>query len=230
MIISGFQKLTLLDYPNHVACTVFTGGCNLRCPFCHNASLVVGDYGQGEISQEEIFSTLDKRKGVLDGVAITGGEPLLNNDLKDFIIKIKEKGFLVKLDTNGTFPDKLKELIDLKLIDYLAMDIKNSKEKYTLTVGKSEFDLSSVEESVEILLHSDIDYEFRTTVVKEFHDLEDIEKISKWIKGAKKYFLQNFVDSGNLIGQNFSSVGKPTLEKMLEISKKTLPSTFIRGI
>lgn len=230
MIISGFQKLTLLDYPNHVACTVFTGGCNLRCPFCHNASLVVGDYGQDEISQEEIFSTLDKRKGVLDGVAVTGGEPLLNNDLKDFIIKIKEKGFLVKLDTNGTFPDKLKELIDLKLIDYCAMDIKNCKEKYALTVGKAEFDLSKIEKSIDILLQSDIDYEFRTTVVKEFHEVEDIEKISKRIKGAKKYFLQNFVDSGNLIGQNFHEVGKPTLEKMLEISKKTLPSTFIRGI
>lgn len=230
MNVSGFQKLTLLDYPNHVACTVFTGGCNLRCPFCHNALLVTKLDKNAFIDEEEIFSLLKKRKGVLDGVAITGGEPLLQKDIKRFIQRVKELGFLVKLDTNGTFPDELQRLIDEKLVDYVAMDIKNCKEKYAITSGLERMDITSVEKSVEILLKGAVDYEFRTTVVKQFHTEEDIEKISKWIKGAKNYFLQDFVDSGNLISGGFSSVGKEELLKMQERAKKILPSTFVRGV
>lgn len=230
MNVSGFQKLTLLDYPNHVACTVFTGGCNLRCPFCHNALLVTKLDKNAFIDEEEVFSLLKKRKGVLDGVAITGGEPLLQKDIKDFIYKVKSLGFLVKLDTNGTFPAELEGLIDEKLVDYVAMDIKNCKEKYALTSGLERMDITSVEKSVEILLKGAVDYEFRTTVVKQFHTEEDIEKISEWIKGAKNYFLQDFVDSGNLISGGFSSVGKEKLLKMQERAKKMLPSTFIRGV
>ncbi len=230
MNVSGFQKLTLLDYPNHVACTVFTGGCNLRCPFCHNALLVTKLDKNAFIDEEEIFSLLKKRKGVLDGVAITGGEPLLQKDIKLFIQKVKELGFLVKLDTNGTFPDELQRLIDEKLVDYVAMDVKNCKEKYAITSGLERMDITSVEKSVEILLKGAVDYEFRTTVVKQFHTEEDIEKISKCIKGAKNYFLQDFVDSGNLISGGFSSVGKEELLKMQERAKKILPSTFVRGV
>lgn len=229
MIISGFQKLTLLDYPNHVACTLFTQGCNLRCPFCHNALLVTKPTGQ-YIEEKEIFAFLEKRKDVLDGVAITGGEPLLQKDLKDFIKKVKSAGFLVKLDTNGTFPDKLKELIDEKLVDYVAMDIKNCKEKYAITSGAENLNLDDVEKSVELLLNGKVDYEFRTTIVREFHLVEDVEKISEWIKDAKSYYLQDFVDSGNLIGGGFSSVGKEVLLKMQKTAKKMLPSTFVRGV
>lgn len=230
MNISGFQKLTLLDYPNHVACTVFTGGCNLRCPFCHNALLVTKLDKNAFIDEEEIFSLLKKRKGVLDGVAITGGEPLLQKDIKDFIYKVKSLDFLVKLDTNGTFPAELEGLIDEKLVDYVAMDIKNCKEKYAFTSGLERMDITSVEKSVDILLGGEVDYEFRTTVVRQFHTVEDIEKISEWIKGAKNYYLQDFVDSGNLIGGGFSSVGKEELLKMQKTAKKRLPSTFVRGV
>ena len=230
MKIYGLQKLTLLDYPEKTACTVFTGGCNLRCPFCHNALLVTDIDGSDAYSEEEILAFLSKRKGLLDGVCITGGEPLMNGDIADFIGKIKAMGYKVKLDTNGTFPDRLKDLLENRLVDYVAMDIKNSKEKYAETAGVESINLSNIEKSINLLKSSDIDYEFRTTVVNEFHTEEDILSIAKWIAGAKRYFLQNFEDSGNLIGENMSAVPKDILDKMKSSARAFVENTQIRGV
>lgn len=220
--------MTMLDYPGKVACTIFTYGCNLRCPFCHNASLVIDEAELLDI--EEIMAYINKRKGILDGVCITGGEPLLQGGTLDLIKRIKELGLLVKIDTNGAFPDRLKELLDLGLVDYIAMDIKNSKEKYALTTGLAKIDIAPYEKSVEIIKNSGIDYEFRTTIVRELHTLEDIEKIGEWIDGAKKYFLQSFTDSGNLISEGFSAHDKKTLEAFKDAISRHVSSVEIRGI
>ena len=193
MRIQGLQKLTLLDYPEKVACTVFTAGCNFRCPFCHNASLVVDIPKESEITEEAFFSFLKKRQGVLDGVCVTGGEPLLQTGIEDFIRKIKELGYAVKLDTNGSFPEKLKYLVEEKLIDYVAMDIKNSLDAYEVTAGTDGHFLRAIEESVAFLKEGHVPYEFRTTVTKDFHMRENFEKIGQWIQGAEKYFLQKYV-------------------------------------
>lgn len=230
MKIHGLQKLTLLDYPEKTACTVFTGGCNFRCPFCHNALLVTDIDSSQTYSEEEILDFLSKRTGLLDGVCITGGEPLMNGDIADFIKKIKEMGYSVKLDTNGTFPERLKTLLENNLIDYVAMDIKNSKDKYAITAGIKNVNISDIERSINLLKSSDIDYEFRTTVVNEFHTESDILKIAEWIKGAKKYFLQNFEDSGNLIGENLTAVSKEVLESMKSAAKAFVENTQIRGV
>ena len=228
MYIKGLQKLTLLDYPDKMACTVFTAGCNFKCPFCHNASLVF-NRDDNRISEQEFFDFLSKRVGVIDGVCITGGEPTLQTDIVQFIKKIKEFGFLVKLDTNGYRPDMLKFLVDNKLIDYVAMDIKNCKEKYPLTSGVENIEVSFIEQSVEYLLADNVDYEFRTTVVKEYHTLDDMIKIGEWIKGAKKYYLQAFVDSGDLICDGLSSYDKNDMQNLLNMIKPRIPSTKIRG-
>lgn len=229
MKIHGLQKLTLLDYPQKTACTLFSGGCNLRCPFCHNRDLVLGNFPP-EISEEKILSFLEKRKGILDGVCITGGEPLLNEDIACFIKKIRNIGYLVKLDTNGTNPRLLKELVRDGLIDYVAMDIKNSKKMYAQTVGIKDFDLSPVEESVEFLKSCGVEYEFRTTIVSEFHSKESIIELLEWIRGAKRYFLQNFIDSGNLLTPGLSAVSEDELKSFLELSKKYVEHVSIRGI
>ena len=176
MKINGFQKLTLLDFPEKMACIVFTAGCNFRCPFCHNASLVTHIDDTLVYREEEIFEYLKKRKGLLEGVCISGGEPLLQPDMEEFIIKVKELGYLVKLDTNGSFPDKLISLVNKGLIDYVAMDIKNCKEKYPLTAGVSNLNIEDIEKSVTFLLGGTVDYEFRTTVATGLHEIEDIEK------------------------------------------------------
>ena len=230
MKIHGFQKMTLLDYPGKVACTVFTGGCNLRCPFCHNASLVTDIDGESEIKSDKIIDFLSKRKGLLDGVAITGGEPLLQPDIEDFISAVKSLGFSVKLDTNGCFPEKLKSLVNAKLIDYVAMDVKNSPEKYSITVDVENFDYNRVKESIEFLKSGVVEYEFRTTVVSEYHTVKDIENISRVLAGAEKYYLQNFVDSGNLIGTNLHSHPKKILEQMRDVACKFIKIVEIRGI
>lgn len=229
MKIKGLQKTTLLDFPEKLACTVFTGGCNFRCPFCHNASLVLRAGEAQEISEADFFNYLNKRKGMLDGVCITGGEPTLCPDLEDFIKKIKELGLLVKLDTNGTFPEKIESLLDKGLVDYVAMDIKNSKSKYALTAGISEFS-DSVEKSINIIINKAPDYEFRTTVVRELHTPQDIAEIAKWIRNSKKYFLQAYVDSGDTIESGFSSYSASEMLEILEIAKKELPVTVLRGI
>ena len=223
MKIYGFQKMTLLDFPGRVACTLFTAGCNFRCPFCHNASLVTHIDGE-EIDKEEIFSYLNKRKGLLDGVCITGGEPLLQKDIADFIRSVKEMGFAVKLDTNGSFPEKLKELIDGGLLDYVAMDIKNSKEKYDLTCGTS-VDITVIERSVELLKQGRVDYEFRTTLVKELHSEEDIVSMAKWLSGTRYWFLQGFVDSGDLIEKGLSGHSEEWVK-----SAQTLAGQWVEGV
>lgn len=230
MLISGMQKLTLLDFPEKTAATLFTLGCNLRCPFCHNALLVTDIRDADIIPENEVLSYLKKRAGILDGVCITGGEPCLQADLADFIKKVKALGLSVKLDTNGTRPDVLRALINDGLLDYVAMDIKNSREKYAETAGILDFDLSTVEESVSLLLEGHVDYEFRTTVVRELHTVEDIGKIAEWISGAPRYFLQNFVDSGNIIGESLSAHDAKTLDSMRVCAEKFVDFVSTRGI
>ncbi len=226
MHIGGYQKTTLLDFPGRIACIVFTYGCNFRCPWCHNASLVTEKNCGTE--EDEIFAFLKKRRGVLDGVVITGGEPLLQPDILEFILKIKNMGYAVKLDTNGTFPDKLREIIDAGAVDYVAMDIKNSKEKYASTVGLERVDIECIERSVNIIKENRVPYEFRTTVTRECHTPEDIVKIGEWIAGADKYFLQTFTDSGNLIGEGHCAYSKEETEAMAESIRALLPSVKIR--
>lgn len=228
MLIGGFQKMTVLDYPEKVACTIFLTGCNFRCPFCHNASLVTENWIRG-VGIDEVFSYLKKRKGLIDGVCITGGEPLLNNDIEDLIRPIKSMGYLVKLDTNGTNPTRLRELIENGLVDYVAMDIKNSSEKYALTCGVKAVNFTKIEESINLLINGNIDYEFRTTVVEPLHTVEDIEKIGKLIKGAKSLYLQGFVDSGDLIGNSMNAVNRETMQEMLERVKPYVGHAEIRG-
>lgn len=230
MNIQGLQKLTLLDYPGKMACTIFTAGCNLRCPFCHNSRLVINPEKQSEYSDEEIFAFLKKRVGVLDGVAITGGEPLLQNDIEDFIRRVKELGYSVKLDTNGTFPDKLRSIVEKGLVDYVAMDIKNSPELYAETVGISGYKISKIKESIDFLLEGKVDYEFRTTVVREFHSVFGMNSLGEMIKGAKRHFLQGFIDSGELIGFGMSAVPKEEMERMQKIMLQYVDECEIRGV
>lgn len=199
MEIHGFNKTTLLDYPGHVAATVFTGGCNFRCPFCHNAGLVLDPAGQELIAQEEVLAYLQKRRGILEGVCVTGGEPALQRDLKDFIKKVKELGYLVKLDTNGYHPELLWELLEEKLLDYAAMDIKASRENYSRACGLQRIDLARIEESVGILKSCEIPYEFRTTVVKGIHRVEEFDAIGRWLEGSRAYYLQGFQENDNMI-------------------------------
>lgn len=229
MKICGLQKMTLLDYPAKVACTVFTEGCNLRCPFCHNAGLVNKTVSEA-YPEEEILGFLAKRCDVLDGVCITGGEPLLQPDIEAFIYKIKKIGYSVKLDTNGTMPERLKKLIDNKYVDYVAMDVKNRIEKYSLSAGADMQWSSSVEKSIDILLEGKVDYEFRTTVVKELHTVSDIEALAKRISGAKNYFLQQFVDSGNLICGNLTPHDVSVLETMREVAARYTQNVQLRGV
>lgn len=197
MIISGMQKLTLLDYPGKTAAIIFTYGCNFRCPFCHNALLVTGGCTD-TLSEEEVFAFLEKRKGILDAVCITGGEPTLQKDLKQFILKVRSLGYSVKLDTNGTAPDVLEELLAENLLDYVAMDIKNTPEKYSLTAG-ADVDINNILKSMEIIKNKAPDYEFRTTVTRELHTEADISAVAELVGRGSKYFLQQFKDSGCLI-------------------------------
>ena len=232
MLIHGFQKMTLLDYPGQVACTIFTAACNLRCPFCHNAGLVTRMDAAERIDEAEILAYLKKRQGILDGVCITGGEPTLQHDLADFIRKIKSLGYAVKLDTNGTNPALLAALIDEGMLDYVAMDIKNTPEKYAATVGVPSFDVTPIQQSIDLLLTGRVDFEFRTTVVAEYHTPEDIGEITRWLAGAPRYFLQPFVDSGNLIGSSDGQLHAPdaaTLDRMCCAARVTIPATVLRG-
>ncbi len=229
MTINGLQKLTLLDYPQHTACTIFTAGCNFRCPFCHNAGLVTKIDETETISTEEVLSFLRKRVGLLDGVCITGGEPLLQRDIEEFMEEIKSLGYKIKLDTNGSRPEKLRELIEKGLVDYVAMDIKNSKARYSETAGV-EISIEDIEKSIDIIKSCGVDYEFRTTVVFGLHDPQDIVELAEWISPCKRYFLQNFVDSGNLIGEGFSAHAPEVLEEMKDRATEFVPNAQIRGI
>ena len=245
MVLHGLGKLTLLDFPGYLACTAFTGACNFRCPFCHNAPLVLSPNACEHISEEEFFSFLTSRKGRLEGVCITGGEPTLQPDLPEFLSKIKAMGFLVKLDTNGYRPDILKPLIEGKLIDAVAMDIKNSKEAYALTAGLPEesFRTDLIEESIRILLSSGISHEFRTTVVAELHDASRILAIGTWLSGLASdcglgntcpspYYLQEFKASESLIcGETtlFTAHTEETMKSFVSLLQPYLPNTKLRG-
>ena len=229
MRICGLQKLSLLDFPGYAAATVFTGGCNLRCPFCHNAALVTAETIPEIMSESELFGFLKKRHGLLDGVCITGGEPLMMPDTLEFIHEIKALGFYVKLDTNGCFPDRLAALLRDGVLDYIAMDIKNSPEKYAETVGIKGFDTAPVLKSTRLIMGSDVPYEFRTTLVKEFHTPQDIEKTGRLITGANQYFLQEFTDSGGLIGENLHRVDENGAAEMLTAARKFVKNALLRG-
>lgn len=230
MNIQGLQKLTLLDYPGKVACTIFFAGCNFRCPFCHNASLVTHIDPEENIPREEVLAFLRKRAGILDGVCITGGEPLLAPDLEAFIREIKALGYEVKLDTNGSNAEKLKHLVKAGIIDYVAMDIKNSPEKYGMTIGIEGYEMSNVMQSAAFLMEGHVPYEFRTTVVREFHKREDFEAIGQWLEGADRYYLQSFVDSGNLIQPGLRGYTKEIMEQALEIVRQYIPAADLRGV
>ena len=230
MILGGLQKLTLLDFPGNVACTVFTVGCNLRCPFCHNPALVFNPPEDLRISEDEFFAFLKKRQGILDGVAITGGEPLLHSDIGEFIAKIKSMGYKVKLDTNGTFPDRLEKILAEGNVDYVAMDVKNTFDKYAETVGIRNFDVELIKRSIKVLKDSGVAHEFRTTVVSPLHVAGDFVTIASQVEGTENYFLQNFVDSGDLLnGEGLSELPREELEKALEGAKKIIPQAKIRG-
>lgn len=226
MNIQGFQKLTLLDFPGKVACTLFTGGCNLRCPFCHNASLVNTPTLEGNM-QEEIMDYLSRRKGLLDGVCITGGEPLLQPDLEAFIRGVRELGLLIKLDTNGSLPRRLKPLLEAGLVDYVAMDVKSSPAGYARATG-SEMPFSVFEESIGIIKASGVAHEFRTTAVKGIHSVTDFEGISE-ILGDTSYFIQRFVDSGNLLGEGCSAFSDEENGEILRAVRRHTPRAELRG-
>ena len=230
MKIHGFQKMTMLDFPGHVACTIFTAGCNMRCPFCHNARLVTHIENEDEWSEAEVLEYIEKRKGLLDGVCVTGGEPTLQRDLPEFLRKIKAFGLKIKLDTNGTNPAMLKNLIDEGLLDYVAMDIKNSKEEYGNTIGINGFSLSDVEQSIAILMEDKVDYEFRTTVVAELHTKESLLSAAKLISGAKVWYLQSFTDSGDTIESGFSAKTKDFMKEIQQNATEFVKKVELRGI
>lgn len=287
MLIKGLQKLTLLDFPGRIACTVFLGGCNMRCPFCHNGSLVLG--GGEEISEDELLAFLESRRGRLSGVCVSGGEPTLHPDLPDLVKKIKDLGFEVKLDTNGTNPKMLSRLISDGLVDYVAMDIKNSPEKYAVTAGLddecsvsrqnrliSDFDVANaqkqeamgsesteesgstiirecgqasdnndtadgsipaenlpimekIKHSCDILLQNLVDFEFRTTLIRELHSEEDIRAIGKWLSGKEKYFLQTYRDEGDLLVGGFTSYTPEQTRDLLSVLREYIPNAEIRS-
>lgn len=231
MVFAGLQKLTLLDYPGHTACTVFTQGCDLRCPFCHNASLLeMGAAPEQPVEEEAVLSFLKKRRGTLDGVAITGGEPLLQPGLTDFILRVREMGFGVKLDTNGNHPEALRRLIADGLADMVAMDIKNCPEHYARTVGVPGLDLGPIRESAALLMEGRTAYEFRTTVTNELHSAEDMRGIGEWLRGDSPYFLQRYVDSGRVLRPGLTP---PTDERMRQYRRLLLPylpKTQLRGL
>ncbi|MBP3700505.1 MAG: anaerobic ribonucleoside-triphosphate reductase activating protein [Lachnospiraceae bacterium] len=253
MNLQGLQKLTLLDYPDHMACTLFTGGCNFRCPFCHNGDLVLhSTAGHGAatatafvpdtpaiqdpwrhsaISHDALFSFLEKRHGILDGVCITGGEPLLQPDLEDLIREIRDLGYLVKLDTNGSFPQKLSHLLERGLIDYVAMDIKNCPERYRETAGLPEhYDLTPIQDSVRLLMGGTVPYEFRTTIVRQYHRPQDVVSMAQWIAGASQYYLQGFVQSENVIKSGLHGLDAVEMDALVPLILPYVPSVQVRGL
>lgn len=229
MRIGGLQKVSLLDFPGKIAATVFLPGCNMRCPFCHNAPLVLpGEKVDPGLTEQELLTFLQTRQGKLDGVCVTGGEPTLHRDLPDLLGKIKAMGFQIKLDTNGTNPQMLSALLGAGVLDYVAMDIKNCPEKYPITCGGDHLD--GVKESAALLMNSAVEYEFRTTAVRQLHTPEDIKKIGLWLAGAKRYYIQQFVDSGNLIGEGLSALSPSEMEILRQSALPYIPTTALRGL
>ena len=229
MKIHGLQKMTLLDFPGHVACTVFTGGCDMRCPFCHNYELVDGS-APPIMEEEELFAFLEKRKGLLDGVAFTGGEPCLQKNLPDLMKRVKQMGYSIKLDTNGNHPDMLRRMMEEGLLDYVAMDIKNSPDKYALTAGLRQIDMGPIRESVKMLMEGPVNYEFRTTCVAQFHEEEDFVKIGEWLEGAKAYFLQSFTDRDSVPFGNLTAPTREEIYTFCRTVQRFIPNTHVRGV
>lgn len=230
MNICGLQKLSMVDYPGKLAATVFTGGCNLRCPFCHNALLVTRLNESPRLDTDEVLAFLRSRRSLLDAVVLSGGEPLLQPGAADFLAAVKDMGYLVKLDTNGCYPDALEEILSKRFVDYVAMDIKNSREKYSLTVGVPNFDLAPIDESMRLIRESGIDYEFRTTAVRQFHTAADFTAIGRWLHGSKNYYIQNFNDSGNLIGSGMSGFSEEELRSFADSLTGDFEFIGIRGL
>ena len=229
MVISGLQKLTLLDYPGKVACTIFTAGCNFRCPFCHNSDLVLPQRRPPVLPEEEVLAFLRKRRGLLDGVCVTGGEPLLHRDLAPFLVQVKELGYAVKLDTNGSDPDALAALVRGGLADYVAMDIKNSPRRYAETAGIPGLDLRPIRRSVEFLLTGAVDYEFRTTVTAQYHDESSFRDLGPWLKGARRYVLQEFVDSGDVLCSSLSPCTPGQMERFRVLMRPYVGQALLRS-
>lgn len=227
MNIQGYQKLTLLDFPGKTACTVFTGGCNLRCPFCHNAGLVRTPLAEQNATQE-VLQYLAQRRGILDGVCVTGGEPLLQPDLADFLRDVRDLGYAVKLDTNGTLPDRLAALLAEGLVDYVAMDVKSSPQGYGLATG-ADMDVAVYDRSIQILRDSGLPHEFRTTAVGGIHTPADFAAIGQWLAGADAYYIQRFVDSGQLLGEGFYPFSIEEMEHLLTTVREYIPSAQLRG-
>ena len=220
--------MTLLDFPGAVACTVFLGGCDFRCPYCHNAELLDPNFPP-LMDETELLAFLKKRQGLLDGVCITGGEPLLRQELPTLLGEIRALGYKIKLDTNGAHPAQLRRILDAGLADYVAMDIKNSPERYAETIGRAQFDVAPIRESVRLLMAGDTDYEFRTTVVAELHGEEDIRAIGRWIAGARRYFLQPFTDRETVPLAGLSAPTQALLDRFLAIDREFVPETQLRG-
>lgn len=229
MKIYGLQKLTLLDFPGKTACTVFTAGCQLRCPFCHNAALAFGDPG-APMDEEEFFAFLSKRQGLLEGVCVTGGEPLLSANLPAFLARVRELGFSTKLDTNGFSPDRLAALLEQGLIDYVAMDIKSSPQGYAKACGLSKVDMQPIRNSIDLLRDGGIEYEFRTTVVKGIHSEADIVDAARLVEGASQYFLQQYVDPGTLGDSGLSAFSAQEMRRFAELAKPYVKNIGIRGV
>ncbi len=229
MQIQGLQKMTLLDFPGKVACTVFLGGCDFRCPFCHNGDLVVGD-APAAWDTESLLDFLKKRQGLLDGVAITGGEPTLRPDLPDLLRAIRALGFATKLDTNGNHPEALQAILDAGLVDYVAMDIKNSPIRYGETIGVPNFSVANIERSMALLRDSTIDYELRTTVVSEFHDETSFREIGIWIQGAKRYFLQCFTDRDSVLQSGLHAPTEEELQRYADLVRPYVKEVALRGV
>lgn len=239
MRIAGLQKLTLLDFPGKTAATVFTPGCNFRCPFCHNAALVTGEAGRdgaaadsSVLSIDELFAFLGKRQGLLDGVCITGGEPLLQSGIDEFCARVHELGFAVKLDTNGSFPGRLRALVEEGLVDYVATDVKNAPERYAETVGVPAFDLAPVQESLDFLRSGAVPYEVRTTVVRELHTADDLRALAAWIEGVQAWHLQSFIDADSVLGGEgrFHAWDPDDLRALLPELQAVVPGAQLRGV
>ena len=229
MTINGMQKLTLLDYPGNVACLIFTQGCNFRCPFCHNSGLLDMNNNCEKIDEKEVFKYLEKRRGLLDGVCISGGEPLLQKDIVDFIRKVKDLGYKVKLDTNGSSPKKLKQLIEDGLIDYVAMDIKNDFLNYDKTAGMCT-NIDNIKKSIEIIENSNIEYEFRTTIVKQFHDVGKLEKIIQYIGPNARYYIQNYQDCSSVLQRGLNGFDNEELLNIKNTLGAKYPNLVVRGV
>ena len=229
MRIQGLQKLTLLDYPGRTACTIFLSGCNFRCPFCHNAPLLTAADEDG-MDEDELLAFLKKRQGLLDGVAVTGGEPLLRPDLPQLLEKIKALGYVIKLDTNGAFPERLEAVVCAGLADYVAMDIKNSPARYAETAGTAELDLAPIDKSVSFLLRGTVDYEFRTTAVAELHDDTSFLKLGDWLAGAKRYYIQCFQPRETVLRTGLHAPSDAQLHHWAELVRSKIPTVCVRGI